>query len=132
MPAVLQDGERIEDVRVQPLLGNERDVTKIDRLVSGAYPAIISVANLHSIRLDTSQIVQTERMEGGRMRDCLPRRRQSSGLWTGDRLGFLARYSTVRLADGGSVRESCSVCSKRAGVQLACVPIFACRGSHKE
>ena len=49
-------GNGLKTCGFNPLLGNERDVTKIDRLVSGAYPAIISVANLHSIRLDTSQL----------------------------------------------------------------------------
>lgn len=39
----------------QPLIGREPEVTKNDRPVSGDYLAMISVANLHSIRLDTPQ-----------------------------------------------------------------------------
>ena len=62
MPTDLKEGDGLRRYG-QPLIGREPEVTKNERLVSGAYPAMISVANLHSIRLTTPQNTQIGSIE---------------------------------------------------------------------
>ena len=62
MPTGLKEGDSLRRYG-QPLIGREPEVTKSDRLVSGAYLAMISVSNLHSIRLTTPQNTQIGSIE---------------------------------------------------------------------
>ncbi len=68
---------------VPRLVDREHAATKNDRLVSRAYPAMISVANLHSIRLDTSQNNQIGRIKGSGVEDSLPHHRRFLGAEVG-------------------------------------------------
>ena len=65
------------------MMGNEHKVIENGRLVGRAYPAMISVANLHSIRLDTPQNNQIGRIKGGGVEDSLPHHRRFLGAEVG-------------------------------------------------
>lgn len=79
------------------MIGREPELTKNDRLVSGAYPAMIGVANLHSIRLTTPQNTQVRSIERGGVKISLPHHRQFLRAEAGS-----AVFYTLKTRDGKS------------------------------